>query len=73
MLKGSLLRTRRRWRRHRRRVFRARGCRSRWLLNRLFAGYGGRGGRLVGGGRAMEEGLGAVELVVDLLAVWGLC
>lgn len=56
MLKESHLRTRQRWHRHRRRFSRARGCRIRWLLNRLFAGYGGRGGRLVGGGRAMEGG-----------------
>ena len=55
-LKESRLRTRRRWLRRRRRVFRARGCRSRWLRNRLFADCGGRGGRPVGGGRATVGG-----------------
>ena len=56
MSKESHLRTRRRWLRRRRRAFRARGCRSRWLRNLLFADYGGRGGRPIGGGRAMVGG-----------------
>ena len=56
MSKERRLRTRRRWLRRRRRVFRARGCPSRGLPSRLFAGCGGRDGRLVGGGRVTVGG-----------------